>query len=44
VILRPSAHAGNRICIRLFLKLIGAIPDWSTALRPDFMARARAGA
>ena len=25
-------------------KLINAIPDWSTALRPEFMERARAGA
>ena len=25
-------------------KIIAAIPDWSTALRPDFMARARQGA
>jgi hypothetical protein len=25
-------------------KKIDAIPDWSKALRPDFMERARAGA
>ena len=25
-------------------KTINAIPDWSTALRPDFMERARSGA
>jgi NitT/TauT family transport system substrate-binding protein len=25
-------------------KKIDAIPDWSTALRPDFMDRARSGA
>jgi hypothetical protein len=25
-------------------KKIGAIPDWSKALRPEFMAKAKAGA
>ena len=30
--------------ILLKQKIIAAIPDWSTALRPDFMARARQGA
>jgi hypothetical protein len=30
--------------ILLQSKLINAIPDWSKALRPDFMERARAKA
>ena len=34
----------NEISIIITEKKISAIPDWSKALRPDFMAKARAGA
>jgi hypothetical protein len=37
----PHARAGRNL---LREKKISAIPDWSKALRPDFMAKARAGA
>ncbi len=42
---RPQAlHAGSRRKFCLQDKKIDAVPDWSKALRPDFMESARAGA
>ncbi len=40
--LRPYMQEQAEILLRE--KKISAIPDWSKALRPDFMERARAGA
>ncbi len=40
--LKPYMQQQAEILIKQ--KIIAAIPDWSTALRPDFMARARQGA
>jgi NitT/TauT family transport system substrate-binding protein len=40
--LRPYMQEQAEILLKE--KKIAAIPDWSKALRPDFMAKARAGA
>ena len=42
--LRPRPYMQQHAEVLLREKKISAIPDWSKALRPDFMEKARTGA